>query len=321
MSDVSPFDGDTPIITKQVTPTEEDINAAIYVRTSPNSRKKEGYSISSQIKTCWNRCESLGWTVTHIFRDKDESGQDTDRPQFQRMLDEAKARTIDVVVVWKLDRFSRSLMHAVSIESRLRDYDVALHSITEFIDTTTPSGRFSFRSIANAAELERELIKQRTQVGRREAAEAKKWPNGQPPLGYDLDDNNRLIVNDEQAGLVQDIFHRYLNLRSMPQLAYELNRDGYTTKKDNEWIKARIQDILSNEIYVGRYQVAHVDENLPELQIIDDDLFDAVTETRFRFQSDDTNERGEMERSRKERLLDRILNQYETYLDITVQSE
>lgn len=314
MSESALFDSDSPMIAQQVAPTSDSINAAVYVRTSPNSRDKEGYSIQEQINSCWERCESLGWKVTHVFRDIDESGRDPDRPQFQQMLRVAEKDAFHVVVVWKLDRFSRSLMHAVSLESDLRDRNVALHSITEFIDTTTPAGRFSFRSIASAAEFERELIKQRTQVGRRAAARNGAWPNGHPPLGYDLDDDNRLLRNEDEAALVERIFRRYLECKSMPQLADELNQEGTTTKKGNEWTKARVQDILSNELYIGRYQVAHVDKMISEYEIIKESLFMEATETRFRFQNGREGEQKSMETSRKEKMLSGIKEQYNDFL-------
>lgn len=141
----------------------EPERAAIYARTS-SVNQRFGYSLNEQVRQCWERCEMLDWDVTYVFRDGAESGKDTDRPMFQTLLAKAEAARFDVVVFWRLDRLSRSIMHAVQIEKQLRDLDIALHSITEQLDTTTAAGRFNFRNIANAAEFEHDLIKQRTRI-------------------------------------------------------------------------------------------------------------------------------------------------------------
>lgn len=294
------------------TETEERIDAAIYARTS-SANQKWGRSLEEQVRQCHQRCELKGWHVTHIFRDEAQSGKDTDRPMFQEMMRGAEEGLFDVVVFWKLDRFSRSLMHAVQLEKRLREQEVALHSITEQIDTTMPAGRFNFRNIASAAEFEREMIKQRTQMGMKGLAAESKWPNNHPPLGYGVSDGNQLEVDTEEAQLVKRIFERYLELKSMPELARDLNLSGYTTKQGCEWTARAIRDILSNRLYMGHYAVAGVEEHLEECQIIDSSLFEKVTETRHRFQNG-RNKREKMDTDRKSELIDNITNQYVTYL-------
>lgn len=142
----------------------ESLRAAVYARTSSNSRA-ESYSLDEQVKRAVDRCQSLGWDVAFVYRDESESGANTDRPMFQTMLDAAKRQAFDVVVFWKLDRFSRSLIHAVQLEEELREHDVYLYSVTEQIDTTSATGRFNFRNLASAAEFERDMIKQRTRIG------------------------------------------------------------------------------------------------------------------------------------------------------------
>lgn len=313
MSDVSPFLSPTAISEPRQATSGEEIRAAIYVRTSPNSNPNT-YSIEEQFNTSWDRCERLGWTVTHVFADEDESGKNIDRPMFQQMMRTAEQGLIDVVVFWKLDRFSRTLMHAVELEAELREHDVALHSVTEMLDTTTVAGRFNFRSIASAAEFERELIHQRTGIGRRAAAREHKWLNDHPPLGYDITDENRLTENPEEAGLVERIFQRYLDLRSMPKVADELNKDWITTKKGKEWTARAVGDILRNEIYIGEYDFAGIEEHVPEYQLIDESLFEEVTEVRLRFQRDEPASRDEMEQERKRARVHRMRDAYIEFL-------
>lgn len=316
MSQSSPFESARAITEPRQASSNEEIRAAIYARTSPNSNPNT-YSIEEQIRSSWERCQNLGWTVTHIFRDIDESGKDTDRPMFQQMMRVVETGGIDVVVFWKLDRFSRTLMHAVELEADLREHDVGLHSVTEQIDTTTVAGRFNFRTIASAAEFEREMIHQRTSMGRRAAAKKHKWLNDHPPLGYDLTDENRLTENPEERALVERIFRRYLELRSMPKLAEELNNEGITTKKGNEWTSRAVGDILKNEIYIGEYSVAGIEEHVPEYQLIEDSLFDEVTSVRHRFQNSRQSSRETMEKERKHDRVNRIKESYIKFLHRT----
>jgi site-specific DNA recombinase len=104
--------------------------AAIYARTSSRSQRF-GYSLEEQVRLCVERCGLLNWDVAYVFQDGEKSGKDTDRPMFQRMLSLAQRGAFDVLVFWKLDRFSRSIMHAVTLEADFRKWGVALHSITE----------------------------------------------------------------------------------------------------------------------------------------------------------------------------------------------
>jgi len=157
-------DQDHPIPPGVAEEGDTDLGAAIYARTS-SANQRFGYSIDEQISRCWDRCEMMDWDIRYIFADEAESGRDTDRPEFQKLLDTAERGLIDVVVFWKLDRFCRSLTDLVQTEEELDQWDVALQSVTEYIDTTTPVGRFNFRNLASAAELETDLTSQRVKMG------------------------------------------------------------------------------------------------------------------------------------------------------------
>jgi len=294
--------------------TADDLSAAIYARTSSPSQE-HGYSINEQVRQCWERCEQLGWSVSHVFRDEAVSGKNPDREMFQKLLDGAEAGWYDVVLVWKLDRFSRSLMHAVQIERQLRDWDVGLHSVTEHIDTTTPTGRFNFRNISSASELERELGRQRTQMGFRALAADGKWPNDKPPLGYKRREDGRLEINPSEAELVREIFNRYIELKSMPDVASELNSAGRETKQGNEWTPHTVGEVLKNELYRGEYSVAGVEKHIGEYRIVSDDLYNRVVEIRHRFRSG-ASERTKMPEERKQQRIQNIRSQYEKYLKI-----
>jgi len=289
----------------------EQLRAAVYARTSSKSQEF-GYSLDAQVQQSVRRCESLGWAVCFIFRDEAESGKNTDRPMFRKMLNAAEKQAFDVVVFWKLDRFSRSLMHAVQLESKLREHGVRLYSVTEQIDTTSAAGRFNFRNIASAAEFERDMIKQRTEMGYHRLASEYRWPNGSPPLGYELDSENRLVVTDDEAELVVAIFRMYVEQRSMPDVAQSLNEEGISTKSGSGWTPRAVGDLLSNPIYKGRYEVADVSEQVPEYKIVDTDLFEEVTSIRHRFQTGNES-KSPMPDSRKHKAIKRMREMYREY--------
>ncbi|WP_135851104.1 recombinase family protein [Halorussus salinus] len=298
----------------QVTSEQELSRAAIYVRTS-SGNQQYGYSIEEQVRQCTKRCEFLGWDIVYIFRDRAESGKDTERPMFQRMMQAAKTGCFDVVVFWKLDRFSRSLLHAVQLEKTLRECGVALHSVTEQIDTTTSAGRFNFRNIANAAEFEREMISERSQMGLKALASEYRWPNDHPPLGYRRTSDGTLEVDDTEANLVEEIFEMYLDRQSMPEVAHELNNNGLSTKTDGEWTHRAVRDVLTNDLYIGVYAVAGVKDYVPEYRIISKNLFKEAISVRHRFNSESTSQRPEMGAQRKSKNVDAILEKYKDFVN------
>lgn len=291
---------------------EKDLSAAIYARTS-STKQEYGHSLEAQVTRCVDRAQSLGWHIAFIYRDEAESGKDTDRPMFQQMLTAAETASFDVIVFWKLDRFSRSLMHAVQLESDLREQDVYLYSVTEQIDTTSATGRFNFRNLASAAEFERDMIRQRTRLSRNKMAENHEWPNKTAPLGYDITPDGKLAINDDEKHLVMRIFEMYLELRSMPAVANRLNENGFRTQEGGEWTRRAVGDILRNEIYRGHYELGDVAEHVPEYQIISDDTFEQVTCVRRRFQSGES--RSSMPKTRKERLAQEMQEMYTDYLE------
>lgn len=293
----------------------EDLTAAIYVRTS-SVKQQHGFSLDEQIRQCWSRCEELNWTVSHVYRDEAVSGKDVDREMFQEMLSGAENGWFDVILVWKLDRFSRSLMHAVQLERQLRDWGVGLHSITEQIDTTTPTGRFNFRSISSASELERDLIRQRSQAGMRGLAAERKWPNNNPPLGYQVQKDKTLSPVPEEADLVREIFRRYIDLKSMPELAEELQTRSSIADRGRQWTRYAVSKILKNKLYIGQYQVADVDAYVEDYQLIENDLFERASDVRNRFQRENEAARPNMDRKRKKRYSESVTKQYAEFLGL-----
>lgn len=287
---------------------DEDLLAVIYARTSSNSQRF-GYSIDEQVRRCWEFCDEANWEVVFVFTDEAESGRDTERPEFQSMLDIARDGLFDVVVFWKLDRFCRSLVDLVKTEEELDELQVGLHSVTEFLDTTNPVGRFNFRNLASAAELESDLTSQRVKLGMYGLAQEHKWPNDIPPLGYQKEEDNTLTLDEREGEIVRQIFNIYLEERSMPQVAYELNEQGITTKDGDSWCRQSVGKVLKNELYIGKYQIAGFEDTVEEYRILSTELFEAVTEVRHRFKQTNSS----MNPDRKQSKVDKILEEYQSY--------
>jgi site-specific DNA recombinase len=287
---------------------ESDLQAAIYARTSSNSQRF-GYSIDEQVRRCWEFCDQAAWDVVFVFSDEAESGRSTERPEFQSMLTRSQQGLFDVVVFWKLDRFCRSLVDLVKTEEELDELGVGLHSVTEFLDTTNPVGRFNFRNLASAAELESDLTSQRVKLGMYGLARDLKWPNDIPPLGYDKNDDGTLRVNKKEGELVHLIFDLYIQEKSMPHVAFLLDERGETTKRGDSWCRQSIGKVLRNELYIGQYKIADFEATAEEYRILSDSVFEEATEARFRFKHAHT----DMDDSRKESKAERIVDEYRAY--------
>lgn len=296
-------------------------HASIYARTSsPNQR--DNYSIDEQIIQCQKYCAQRGWQIAYVFVDESQSGKSVEnRPKFQLMMKKAEAREFDVIVVWKLDRFARSLVDLVNVERTLRGYGVELCSVTEFVDTTTSVGRFNYRSLASVAELERELIGERARMGLYGLAREGRWPNAHPALGYDKGNDGRLHVNEKEAKLVNEIFEQYIKQRSMPEVAFWLNSIGAATKKGAKggWSVRTVKNILCNYIYIGQYSVAGHTEQIDSLRIVDEKkLFSKAEHIMKRYQQNSNSQisrkRPAMPLNRKQARLQKVFNRYQEFL-------
>jgi site-specific DNA recombinase len=298
--------GKAPIITSQ---TDAPTVAAIYARTSsPN--QKYNYSIDEQVNECWDYCKERQWAVRYVFVDESQRAKTTERPKFQLMLERARAREFQVIVFWKLDRFCRSLRDLVNLEKEFGQCGVQLCSVTEFIDTSSPVGRFNYRNLASVAELESEIIGERSRLGLYGLAREHKWPNASPPLGYSKTKSGRLTVCSPEAELVRRIFRMYLAEKSLPQVAYRLNQKQIPTKK-GRWNARAVRDVLTNRIYIGKYEVAGFKDDIPELRIITDEAFDRCKAIMERYRAGHA-DRPRMPSDRKATEIQRL---HEWYLD------
>jgi site-specific DNA recombinase len=264
--------------------------AAIYARISPRPKKPgrravESFSIEEQQNVCREACKRFGWPVRYVLVDRLESAKDLDRPSLQKLLDHVEAGRIGVVVVWKLDRMWRSLRDTVNLFEFFTESGVAFHSCTEPFDNTSSFGRFVFRNVASAAELERELIRERTQMAFHWRARQGLWIGRAPPYGYSRDAEGHLTIEPDEASVARQIFGLYMRLKSMEAVVEDLQRRGIACRKGVSWSQNRIQTILTNPIYAGRMAIAGVEHARPKLAIVTPFAFDECAKLRARGKS------------------------------------
>src|SRR5262249_39080292 len=160
----------------------QSVRAAIYGRVSTLNH---GQDIDLQTRELRQYAEARGWNITGEYLDRGISGAKDSRPELNRLMADAKLRKCDVIVVWKLDRFGRSLRHLVNALAELEAVGVAFVSFTDHLDLTTPAGRLMFQVIAAMSEFERELIRERVRAGLRNAR-AKGRKLGRPAQRLDV---------------------------------------------------------------------------------------------------------------------------------------
>ena len=193
-----------------------------------------------------------GWMLHEDhYDDGGVSGGTLDRPALKSLIEDIESRLIDVVVVYKIDRLSRSLMDFAKLVDVFDRHGVTFVSVTQSFNTTTSMGRLTLNILLSFAQFEREVIGER--IRDKFAASRKKgiWMGGSPPLGYEVKDR-KLVVNTDEAGTVRMIFERYLTVGSATVLARTLAAEGVTTKRGKPINKGYLYKLLNNQVYIGK---------------------------------------------------------------------
>jgi site-specific DNA recombinase len=227
-----------------------------------------------------------GWTLIRSrYDDGGYSGGSTDRPDLQRLLDDIRARKIDVIVVYKVDRLTRSLADFAKLVELFDAHGVSFVSVTQQFNTTTSMGRLTLNVLLSFAQFEREVTSER--IRDKIAASKRKgiWVGGPLPLGYEMKDN-KVVVVEEEAERVRLIFRRYLELSGVNQLVRDLKQRNLRTKAkrlangatrgDIAFQRGTLFYLLRNRFYIG--EVGYKGDILPGEQppIMERALFDAV---------------------------------------------
>ncbi|MEQ8743713.1 recombinase family protein [Parasphingorhabdus sp.] len=263
---------------------------AIYTRKSTEDGLEQDFnSLDAQREACAAYILSQtheGWEGTsELYDDGGFSGGSMERPGLKQLLQDVIAGKVDVIVVYKVDRLTRSLADFAKIVDILDEHDASFVSVTQSFNTTTSMGRLTLNVLLSFAQFEREVTGER--IRDKIAASKKKgmWMGGPVPLGYELGDR-KLVVNDREAETIRHLFRRYTELQSVPQLVDELAAQGYRTKirpyKDGRQIggvpfrTGALSQLLKNPIYTGKVRHKDAIYDGEHEAIIDQALFDEV---------------------------------------------
>jgi site-specific DNA recombinase len=253
----------------------KQLRCAIYTRKSTeHGLELEFNSLDAQRDACEAYIKSQasqGWrALPQHYDDPAYSGGNLERPALQRLLKYIDAGRIDVIVVYKIDRLTRSLADFAKLVEAFDAKSISFVAVTQQFNTTTSMGRLTLNVLLSFAQFERELSSERVRDKIAASRRKGKWTGGTVPLGYDARDK-KLVVNKAEAETVRYIFKRYLELRSFGKLVEDLDRNGIVTKRRNTRVRKFNGEIpftygplayfLKNRVYIG--ETGHKDKWFP----------------------------------------------------------
>jgi len=268
------------------------IRCAIYTRKSTEEGLEQEFnSLDAQREAGEAYIASQkaeGWLcLEQRYDDGGFTGGNLDRPAMQRLMADIKTGKIDCVVVYKVDRLSRSLLDFSRIIGLFEEHRVSFVSVTQQFNTTHSMGRLTLNILLSFAQFEREIISERTRDKIAAARRRGKWSGGKPILGYDLDKapgGSKLKVSPEEARQVREIFALYLSTASLIQTAQELNHRGWRSKA---WVsqkgkslggkpfdKSNLLRLLTNVAYVGKVKYKTETHEGEQEAIVDPQVFE-----------------------------------------------
>ena len=251
------------------------MRVALYPRVSGHEQE-DNYSIPEQIERMKKYCEARDWMVYKIYTDSVQTGATTDRPGLQSLIKDCEDGKFDMVLVYKLDRLSRSQKDTLYlIEDVFEKHDVGFTSMTENFDTSTPFGKAILGVLAVFAQLERDKITERTMMGKKARAAEGKWHGSKwVPIGYDYEEG-LLKPNEYEKMQILEIADLFLQRIPVRTIATMVTEKGYK-HKHGEWEAKTIKRVLSNPVNLGL--IKDGDTLYPGLHdaIIDQETFDAI---------------------------------------------
>ena len=222
----------------------------IYIRVSTARQDQDGYSIPLQKERLVAYCQAKGWVVAGVFIDPGHSGSSLDRPGIKSLMDGVESGKYDIVLVYKLDRLSRSQKDTIYlIEDVFMANNTDFVSVQESFDTSTVYGRAMVGMLSVFAQMERETITERTLMGRTGRAEDGLWHGGgTDPIGYDYSDGV-LVVNRAESEQVRLVYDLYLDGWNVSEISRKM--DGYKTKHGDWSHTSTVGNVLDNPLYAG----------------------------------------------------------------------
>jgi site-specific DNA recombinase len=235
----------------------------IYVRVSTEEQAKEGISIDAQIDRCKAFCKARGWKVFKIYTDAGYSAGSMNRPALNDMVKDVENKKINILLVYKIDRFSRKLKDLISVLEDLKSKEINFTSVTEQIDTTTAMGEAFFQIIGVFAQLERGMVKERVEM-----AFDKKINSGEAlnraPMGY-VYRNGKLVTIEEEVEKVKEIFSMWVSGVHYKEIVNKFNIP-----------KSTLYELIKNPTYIGKVKYRGKLFKGSHKGIIDEDTFKKI---------------------------------------------
>ena len=275
-------------------PQSSPFRCAIYTRKSTEEGLAQEFNtLEAQRESAEAYVQSqvhAGWTaLPEHYDDGGYTGANLERPALRKLLADIEADRIDCVLVYKVDRLSRSLLDFARLMEIFERRKVSLVSVTQPLNTTGSLGRLTLNILLSFAEFERQMIADRTRDKMGAARRKGKWVGGMPVLGYDIAaTGGKLVVNAEEADRVKSIFALYLQHRSVPSTLAEMQARNWTTKRwrtrdgkehlGRRFTKVILRRLLNNVLYIGKVShqdVVYAGEQAP---IVEDSLWKLVSE-------------------------------------------
>ena len=264
--------------------TKKNLSTGIYVRVSTEEQVQEGYSIRAQIEKLKSYALLKEWDIFDIYADEGISGKNiVDRPAINRLIDDIENENVNNVLVFKVDRLTRSTKNLLELVELFEECNCAFNSLTESIDTDTPSGRMFLKIIGIFAEFERENLVSRLKLGfERKAKEGYTLANFVSSYGYTRKKGEKIqTVQPDEAKIVKEIYSMFVDKNmSMNEIARTLSQRKIPTKKNSgSWEAITIKGILLNPTYIGKIRYSMNDEKRyfesegQHERILTDDMF------------------------------------------------
>ncbi len=253
------------------------IQAGLYIRVSSREQAEEGYSLVAQENTLRQYCMMMGWEVIDIFKDEGISGKNTQRAGLQQMLDSARKKNINKIVTLKLDRLSRNSKDLLILTDDLEKIGVSICYVKDQIDTSTAAGKMLHTIMSAMAQFESDVAKERTLSIKEELSRQGKFAGGNISYGYEYDKENRaFIISDSEAGIVEQIFSKYINGETPYKIAKGFNTANIPTKRGGKWQVVQVLNILQNRFYTGQLEWQGIINKGTHEAIIGDRQFNKV---------------------------------------------
>jgi site-specific DNA recombinase len=273
-----------------MSPADRDYRCAIYTRKSSEEGLEQSFnSLDAQRDACQAYIKSQsheGWVeIGGRYDDGGFSGGNIERPALQNLLADVKDGKVDIIVVYKIDRLTRSLADFAKIVDTLDRHNASFVAVTQQFNTTSSMGRLTLNVLLSFAQFEREVAGERIRDKISASKRRGMWMGGHPPLGYDAEART-LRINEGEAELVRSIFHEYLNCKTVPNLRVRLRTLGIKSKKwratsgvehgGSDYSRGALYYLLRNQIYIGR--ITHKKDAYPgnHPAIISDELWTKV---------------------------------------------